>query len=149
MEKQLTVTPPAHANFWKVNPIRKLSLRSNGSTLYDSFELRAMTHQLNKAIQGSSMSSLPYMHHLKSASWCRQIERINSKSTNTSGAISCTQSTHAFLDERKTRSCSAGRGNIISRLWKKVNKLCGGTSRGRKENQISNRGSSLGNMQID
>lgn len=64
MEKQASSrTPQTHAQFWTLSPIKnlKVSPKHDGSTLYDSFELRAITHQLNKAIQASKcvFSTIP------------------------------------------------------------------------------------------
>ncbi|PQQ20478.1 hypothetical protein Pyn_22277 [Prunus yedoensis var. nudiflora] len=47
-----------------LSPIWRLSPRHNGSTLYDSYELRAVTHQLNKAIQLPKHRRPPYMYCL-------------------------------------------------------------------------------------
>ncbi|KAM1427197.1 hypothetical protein ACFX11_019576 [Malus domestica] len=54
-KKPQTVTA-THAHPRMISPVWRLSPSHNGSTLYDSYEFRAMTHQLNKAILVSKAS---------------------------------------------------------------------------------------------
>ncbi|KAG2679405.1 hypothetical protein I3760_11G049100 [Carya illinoinensis] len=119
VEKQQAMTPPTHANFQTLNTIKRLNPgHQDNNTLYDSFELRAMTHQLNKAIQGSNVSSPPYMFHLKSHFCRKNLARIYKKGAKSSQLISYSPSTHA-----RTRTMSNGAGTIggfVSRWWKKI-----------------------------
>jgi len=143
-EKQLPVTPPTNAHFWTVSPINKLTLQHEGSTLYDSFELRAMTRQLNKAIHGSNVSSPPYIRHLNSPLYRLQLDRIYREGAKTPRRISCPQSTNAVVDKRTGGMKYSGvdTGGFIMRLWKKVKQ---GLLRNkqRKEGSPDKHGSSL------
>lgn len=116
-EKQLSLTPPTHAHF----SINKLTLQHEGSTLYDSFELRAMTRQLNKAIHGSNLPSPPYIRHLNSPLYRLRLDRIYKESAKTPRRISCSQSTDAVVNKRTgMKYTTVDTGGFVTRLWKKV-----------------------------
>lgn len=121
-EKQLSLTPPTHAHFWTLNPINKLTPQHEGSTLYDLFELRAMTRQLNKAIHGSNVSSPPpYIRHLNSPVYRLGLDRIYRESTKTPRRISCSPSANAVIDKRMgMKHTRVDTGGFVTRLWKKV-----------------------------
>ena len=121
-EKQLSLTPPTHAHFWNLNPINRLTPQHEGSTLYDSFELRAMTQQLNKAIHGSNVSlPPPYIHHLNSPLYRLGLDRIYRESMKTPRRISCSPSANAVVDKRMgMKHTKVDTGGFVARLWKKV-----------------------------
>jgi hypothetical protein len=102
------MTTPTHTHFWAVSPILKLSPKHGGSTLYDSFELRAITHQLNKAIQGSKS---PFYH--------QQLDRIriHRENVKTPRRISLSARDNKKMSMTDT---SEGSGGFVTRLWKKV-----------------------------
>lgn len=117
MEKQASSrTPQTHAQFWTLSP------KHDGSTLYDSFELRAITHQLNKAIQASNVSSPPYLCHLKNSPCYRQqLGRIYKENAKTSRRASSSLPACAVLDKRMSMAdTNEGSGGFVTRLWKKV-----------------------------
>lgn len=95
-------------------PVWKLSPNPNGSTLYDSFELQAVTKQLNKAIQGSNGPLSPYSCYLKSSPLYRQgLDRIYKEGAKTPRRITSrrvvdTASVDAWCPRR-----------LVIRLWKK------------------------------
>lgn len=125
MEKQASSrTPQTHAQFWTLSPIKnlKVSPKHDGSTLYDSFELRAITHQLNKAIQASNVSSPPYLCHLKNSPFYRQqLGHIYKKNAKTSRRASSSLPACAVHDKRMSMAdTNEGSGGFVTRLWKKV-----------------------------
>ncbi|KAM3751310.1 hypothetical protein ACB098_04G099300 [Castanea mollissima] len=125
MEKQASsMTPQTHAQFRTLSPIKKLKLSytHDGSTLYDSFELRAITHQLNKAIQASNVSSPPYLCHLKNSPFYRQqLGHIYKENAQTSQRASSSLPAHAVLDKRMSMAeTNKGSGGFVTQLWKKV-----------------------------
>ena len=114
----------------------------NGSDLYDSFELREMTYQLNKAMikasnnalsptyqemkylqlnkainGGSNPSSPAFVFHLNSPFYRRHLNRIYKESANTPRRISRPQS----VADKKVGSRRGIRArSFVSRLWMKV-----------------------------
>ena len=113
-------SPSRHVvQFQSRNPIWRLSPWHNGSSLYDSYELKAMTHQLNKAVQQASAaaSSSPYVSgHLQSP-FCRQrLDSIYKQNTKNQKRISGGQ---AAIDRNPSAGPASARGFVI-RLWKKI-----------------------------
>ncbi|MED6206036.1 hypothetical protein PIB30_023253 [Stylosanthes scabra] len=110
-----------------VAPTRRLNLQYNGSELYDSFEWRQMTHQLNKAIhnlnadptnkviQGVSASSPAYIFNLNSPLYRHQLNFLYRESTKTPRRISGPQ-----VPEK--RACGRGTRieSFVTRFWVKV-----------------------------
>lgn len=122
-----------------VTPTKRLKFQYNGSDLYDSFEFREMTqqlnkaiqtsnasspaykemtHQLNKAIKGSNASSPAYATHLNSRLYQRQLNRIYKENSKTPRRVLGPQ----VPDER---ACGGGtrEQGFVSRLWLKVKGL--------------------------
>ncbi|KAL6318685.1 hypothetical protein AAG906_001158 [Vitis piasezkii] len=131
----MTHSPSTYVvQFQTRNPIWRLSPWHNGSTLYDSYELKAVTHQLNKAIQQASTaaSSSPYVSHLKSP-FCRQrLDSIYKQATKTQRRISGGQAPH-------DRNPSAGRARgFVTRLWKKLKQ---GLFRSKQKNESGSKAS--------
>ncbi|KDP31321.1 hypothetical protein JCGZ_11697 [Jatropha curcas] len=112
-EKEKPMTPPAHA----MKPIFRMSPRHNGSTLYDSFELRAVTNQLNKAIQSLNCSSPTLMSYLKSPFYGQRLDSIYKENAKTPKKIMGSQLARRSIDKRASRTAGGG---LMSRLWKKV-----------------------------
>ncbi|KAK7330307.1 hypothetical protein VNO77_24497 [Canavalia gladiata] len=119
-----------------VAPTRKLNFQYNGSDLYDSFELKQMsfqlneaiqiskasspvyqemTHKLNKAIKGSNASSPGYVFHLNSPFYRRHLNRIYKQSTKTPRRISSPQ-----VPDRRERRRETREKGFVARLWFKV-----------------------------
>lgn len=107
-EKQLSVN---------LNPIWRISPRPNSSTLFDSHELQAVTHQLNKAMQGTT-GSPTYMNYIKSPFYRRRLGQIYKENAKTPKKIVCSQVPFGNLD-RMVNTRAATRG-FVARLWKKV-----------------------------
>ena len=121
-----------------VAPTRKLSFEYNGSDLYDSFEFKQMTHQLNKAIQtpnasspsyqemkhqlnkaiqGSNASSPAYIFHLNSPIYRRQLNLLYRESTRTPRRISGPQ-----VPDKRARGRGTREKGFVMRMWVKVKK---------------------------
>ena len=95
-------------------PVWKLSPTHNGSTLYDSFELRAVIQQLNRAIQGSkSSSSPPYMYCINSPLYREGLNQMHKASDKPPRRILC--STVSTTCDRKL-SAEPKKG-FASRAW--------------------------------
>ncbi|KAK7265846.1 hypothetical protein RJT34_33470 [Clitoria ternatea] len=119
-----------------VAPTRRPNFQYNGSDLYDSFEFKQMTLQLNEAIQtwkgsspsyqemtqkvnkviqGSNASSPAYVFHLNSPFYRRHLNRIYRESTKTPRRISSPQLTDKRACRREIKEQS-----FVTRLWLKV-----------------------------
>ncbi|GFZ03521.1 hypothetical protein Acr_16g0001450 [Actinidia rufa] len=105
-EKQLGLSP-----VWRVSP------KHNGSTLYDSFELQAVTKQLNKALQGSNGPLSPYSLYLKSPYYRQRLDRIYKKNMKKPKSITSRRVESAKVDEK---AGARGNGGFVARLWMKV-----------------------------
>ncbi|PQQ20470.1 hypothetical protein Pyn_22269 [Prunus yedoensis var. nudiflora] len=107
-----------------LSPIWRLSPRHNGSTLYDSYELRAVTHQLNKAIQASKASSPHYMYCFNSPFYTQGLSRVSKQNVETPKRILCQQqlSCAAATADKKpsTRPPRAASMGFVTRAWRKV-----------------------------
>lgn len=103
-------------------PILTPSPRCNGSTLYyDSFELRAVTNHLNKAMQSLNTSSPTLISFLKSPFYSHYLDSIHKRNAKTPKMIMGSQFTRRSLDCKASRAgTTAARGGFIRRLWKKV-----------------------------
>lgn len=120
-EHQPATSPVRYAHFQKMNPIWRVSPSNsrNRSTLYDSYELRALTRQLNKAIQGPHASSPPYyVHRLKSPVYRRCLKSMHKESVKSPRRIASSKFGHPAKLEQKPRA-DASRG-LVTRLWKKI-----------------------------
>lgn len=113
-KRQPEISPP-RTQFISISPIWKLTPRHNRSTLYyDSFELRAVARQLNKAIQGTNVSSPPFHR--------RQLDRIH-KERNIARKVLTYQPGCSALDKKPSmKSTNQPTKGFVARLWKKVRK---------------------------
>ncbi|KAL7616795.1 hypothetical protein Lser_V15G00553 [Lactuca serriola] len=86
------------------------------SNLYDSYEFRAISKQLNRAIKGSNNDSplSPYSFYLKSATpfYSKQVKRICGTTTN-KRVPSLSLKTHQDSSQPRAKG-------FVSRLWAKV-----------------------------
>lgn len=121
-----------------MEPTRRHNFQYNGSDLYDSFEFKQMTiqlnkafenssasspacqemkHKLNKTIHSSGASSPAYVFHLNSPFYRHHLNRIYKESNKTPRVISC---------PRVADKQASGRGirvkGFVTRLWLKVKK---------------------------
>lgn len=126
-----------------VTPTRRLNIEYNGSDLYDSFEFKQMTlqlneaiqtskesspayremthrHKLKKAIQGSNGSSPSLVFHLNSPIYRRHLKRLYKESTKAPRRISSPQVPDKPTCVRGTRE-----KGFVTRLWLKVKGLLG------------------------
>ncbi|KAG4932561.1 hypothetical protein AAZX31_17G074900 [Glycine max] len=126
-----------------VTPTRRLNIEYNGSDLYDSFEFKQMTlqlneaiqtskesspayremthrHKLKKAIQGSNGSSPSLVFHLNSPFYRRHLKRLYKESTKAPRRISSPQVPDKPTCVRGTRE-----KGFVTRLWLKVKGLLG------------------------
>lgn len=105
------------------NPFWRLSPWHNGSVLYDLYELKAVTHQLNKAIQQASAataptSSPPFASHVNSP-YCRQLrDSIYKQNTKMQRRISSGQVVAAVACDGSPSA--GGAKGFVTRLWKKL-----------------------------
>lgn len=120
----------------RTTPTGKINIQYNGSDLYDSFEFREMTHQLNnamqispspayqemrkkyqmnKAIQGPNAMSPSYLFHLNSPLYRHRLNRIFKESARTPRRISGQKAADKGAGRRGTRV-----KGFVARLWMKV-----------------------------
>lgn len=105
-----------------MSPICSLSPNYKGSALYDSYELQAVVHQLNKAIQGSKAFSPPYIYNLKSPFYRKGLNRIYRENKESPKTLTCSNLSSATTLDSKSSNTGAWvvtRG-VVTRLWKKV-----------------------------
>ncbi|EEF47791.1 conserved hypothetical protein [Ricinus communis] len=108
---------PAHA----LKPTYRLTPRHNGSTLYDSYEFRAVTEQLNKAMQSLNSSSPTFMSYLKSPFYSHRLDSIYKENSETQKRIMCSRINQRYSDKKASRKGSrVMSGGFASRLWKKI-----------------------------
>jgi hypothetical protein len=121
-----------------VEPTRRHNFQYNGSDLYDSFEFKQMTiqlnqaiensnasspacqemkHKLNKAIHGSNALSPAYVFHLNSPFYRHHLNSIYKQSNKTPRRISCPQ-----VEDRQACGRGTGEKGFVTRLWLKVKK---------------------------
>ncbi|KAH1074604.1 hypothetical protein J1N35_026932 [Gossypium stocksii] len=114
-ETPLPFTSPTYSHLQTLNPATRLSLRNNGSSLYDSYELQAVTYQLNKAMRQPSGSSPAYLCYLKSPFYSQCVNRENSRK------VLCSHLTCATINinarNRRTKEVTRG---FAAKLWNKV-----------------------------
>ncbi|KAL2322096.1 hypothetical protein Fmac_026475 [Flemingia macrophylla] len=126
-----------------VTPTRRLNIEYHGSDLYDSFEFKQMTlqlneaiqtskassptyqemkhrHKLNKAIQGFNGSSPSLVFHLNSPFYRRHLKRIYRESKKAPRRISSPKLPEKGACERGTRE-----KGFVRRMWLKVKGLLG------------------------
>lgn len=117
-----------------MSPALRFSPKYNGSILYDSYELRAVTKQINKAIQGSKVFSPRYLCSLRSPFYRQQLNRIYKESTNTPKRILCPRDSCKTLDNQPSNKGAMGitRG-VVTWMWKKVKH---GFMRNRQRNEL-------------
>ncbi|OMO53188.1 hypothetical protein CCACVL1_28821 [Corchorus capsularis] len=120
-ETRPQLTSPPFSHLQTLNPIARLSPRNNGSTLYDSYELRAVTYQLNKAMQRSSGSSPAYLCYLKSPFYSEKLVRANRENTRAPKRVLCSHLTCATIsrNESNNRAKEVTRG-FAAKLWNKL-----------------------------
>ncbi|KAM6593894.1 hypothetical protein CsatA_001597 [Cannabis sativa] len=107
-----------------MSPMCGLSPNYKGSTLYDSYELHAVVHQLNKAIQGSKAFSPPYIYNPNSPFYRKRHNQIYKENKESSKKLTLSNlSSASILDGSKSRYSRGAwvvtRG-VMTRLWKKV-----------------------------
>lgn len=99
-----------------LSPIRKLNPNHNGSNLLDSYELKAIAKQLNRAISASNgLSTTP--SYLKSPFYLHQLNRIYKENSKPSKKIS--SSKQKGVEYERTTEAKGARALVIC-LWKKV-----------------------------
>lgn len=100
---------------WKLTPGNHSGKRSN---LYDSYELQAVTKQLNRAIRGSKSPLSPYSYYMKSSPFCsKRMNCIFGNNATTTKRISGLQLNAATYDLNMNEKGNRG---IVLRLWKKI-----------------------------
>ncbi|EXC33550.1 hypothetical protein L484_006115 [Morus notabilis] len=102
-----------------MSPICRLSPNYKGSALYDSYELQAVVHQLNKAIQGSKAFS-PI--GLKSPFYRKHLNRVNRENKSPRRLTCSAFSSATTLDDNKkgNRGAWVITRVVVTRLWMKV-----------------------------
>ena len=114
--------PTTHTSIHTIRPICGISPNYKGSALYDSYELQAVVHQLNKAIQGSKAFSPPYVYNLNSPFYRKRLNRIYRDKKESPKRLTCSNLSSATTLERKTSNGGpwvVTRG-VVTRLWKKI-----------------------------
>ncbi|KAL2461961.1 Uncharacterized protein Adt_45381 [Abeliophyllum distichum] len=94
-------------------------IKPNGSNLLDSFELQAVTKQLNRAIRASNgLSSSPRSCYLvKSPFYLSRLDRIYKENAKTYKKISCSK--RDFGEGQSGKDAKGARGFVLL-LWNKV-----------------------------
>lgn len=112
-----------NAPAYKLTAIYELSPNYNGSNLLDSYELKAITRQLNRAIRASNGASSPRSFYLKSpfhVNRLKQMYKENAKAKK----ISCPRTSDRVRESTKESEGSRG---FMLKLWQKVKRgLIGG-----------------------
>lgn len=117
-----------------MSPTLRFRPMYNGSILYDSYELQAVTKQINKGIQGSKVFSTHYLCSLRSPFYRQQLNRIYKESTNTPKRILCSRDSCKTLNNQPSNKGTMGitRG-VVTWMWKKVKH---GFMRNRQRNEL-------------
>lgn len=121
-EKQLPMTSTTNLHFQHVTPIWRLSPRHGGSTLYDSYELRAVTQQLNRAIQGSQASpsikcpaNSPFYYPYR-----RCLDRVRKENAKTPKRVTASR---LVGETHNVKECGRSARGLIPRVWKKLKRM--------------------------
>ncbi|KAE8730883.1 Diacylglycerol kinase1 isoform 1 [Hibiscus syriacus] len=117
-EMQLTYASPTYDHIQTLDPIARLSPRKNGSTLYDSYELQAVSYQLNKAmqLQRLSCSSPAYLCYLKSPLYSQCFSREDKKKVLCSH-LTCAAINRNAASNMRTKKVAGG---FAAKLWNKI-----------------------------
>ncbi|GMJ05795.1 hypothetical protein HRI_004248700 [Hibiscus trionum] len=113
-ETRLAYMSPTYGHLQTRDPVTKLSPQNNGSNLYDSYELRAVTYQLNRAMQRSSGSSPAYLCYLKSPFYSQCLSRGNTK------RVLCSHLTCATINRNAGNRTKEATSGFAAKLWNKV-----------------------------
>ncbi|KAL0318743.1 UNVERIFIED_CONTAM: hypothetical protein Sradi_0153700 [Sesamum radiatum] len=110
--------PAAHA----LSPIWRFSPNQNGSNLLDSYELQAVTRQLNRAIRASHglpTSASPSSHLMKSPLYLHCLNKIYRENAKTSKKISRSKLSGGASSGSNNDDATGTRGFVV-RLWKRI-----------------------------
>ncbi|KAJ6977308.1 hypothetical protein NC653_029269 [Populus alba x Populus x berolinensis] len=117
-----TIIPPSHVHLQTLKPILRGSPHVSGSILYDSYELRAVTNQLNQAMQGYN-GSPNLLSFLKSPLYSQRLHRIYRQNSKSPKGITYPKLAHVSFDRKASSTCTkSASGSLVSRLWQKVKK---------------------------
>lgn len=119
-EKQLAMNSTTYFHFQPLTPIWRLSPCNSGSTLYDSYELRAVSHQLNRALQGSQAPPSLYFHPSNSPfhnPYRRCLDHMYRENAKTPKRITGSQLVGETVDAKPSSQSTRG---FIPQLWKKL-----------------------------
>ncbi|KAF9608809.1 hypothetical protein IFM89_011847 [Coptis chinensis] len=118
VEKELTMTPAPFIRFQAQPPTWKLSPWNGGSTLYDSYELRAVTQQLNRTIQGSQTMYSPCPNHVKYIYPFRgYLDRLYKENAKTPKQVTRSKADGSIIEDDK--STSNTKRNFMPRWWRR------------------------------
>ncbi|KAL3575181.1 hypothetical protein D5086_023282 [Populus alba] len=116
------IIPPSHVHLQTLKPILRGSPHVSGSILYDSYELRAVTNQLNQAMQGYN-GSPNLLSFLKSPLYSQRLDRIYRQNSKSPKGITYPKLAHVSFDRKASTTCTkSASGSLVSRLWQKVKK---------------------------
>lgn len=120
--KPFSPAPKVHGQ--AQNRILRLSPHYDGGIFYDSFEIQAVTHQLNKAMQRSTGSSSPaFLCYLQSPLYRKCLDRISKDTAKTPKRLSCsklTSGSRVSVPRRKAATAGPVTKGFLVRLWKKA-----------------------------
>ncbi|KAL7161238.1 hypothetical protein ACSBR2_041815 [Camellia fascicularis] len=122
-EKQSCAAQAHPSSAYVVSPVWRVSPKNNGSTLFDSFELQAVTKKLNRALQGpnSNHPLSPYSYYLRSPLYRQRLGNIYRENAKTPKRIASRRVDRARVDGKAGgKDTGGGRGHFVIRLWKKV-----------------------------
>ncbi|KAI5569006.1 hypothetical protein POPTR_012G066250v4 [Populus trichocarpa] len=116
------IIPPTHVHLQTLKPIFRVSPHGSGSTLYDSYELRAVTNQLNQAMQGYN-GAPNLLSFLKSPFYSQRLDRTYRQNSKSPKGITYPKLAHVSFDRKaSTTGTKSASGSLVSRLWQKVRK---------------------------
>lgn len=117
-EEELAMTPAPYIYIHTTRTPWKLSPSKGGSTLYDSYELRAVTQQLNRTIQGSQVMYSPCASHTKFTYPFRAcLDRVYKENTRTPKRVTGAVAVGSTMGDDINLK---GRRKFMPYLWKKL-----------------------------
>lgn len=110
-QKQQVMSPPTitQSPIWKITPGNNSSKMSN---LYDSYELQAVSKQINRAIRGSKSPLSPYSYYMNLTPYCSK--RSSCLATKRIRYPQLESKTH------NPKMNSNGNRGTFSRIWKRI-----------------------------